>query len=176
MEIVIKLADINGPCKEHELHLKWTHRIVREFYEQGDEEKRLGLPISPFMNKKVPQLAKLQESFINHLVAPLCNSYCEAGLLPGKIEIQEVEGDKKKSPDTKTSAKFFVQKIKSSPADARKSKHHVKKVTYLAPKHLKDNYEFWMQILKEEQESEEEKKKRSSKFAQDVPEIVEEVS
>lgn len=50
---------------------------------QGDEEANLGLPISPYMDRKHPQLAKLQESFINHLVAPLLNSMATAGLLPG---------------------------------------------------------------------------------------------
>lgn len=50
---------------------------------QGDEEARLGLPISPFMDRSSPQVAKLQESFITHIVGPLCNSYDAAGLLPG---------------------------------------------------------------------------------------------
>ncbi|KAG8001572.1 cGMP-inhibited 3' [Nibea albiflora] len=82
-QVCIKLADINGPAKVRDLHLKWTEGIVNEFYEQGDEEARLGLPISPFMDRSSPQLAKLQESFITHIVGPLCNSYDAAGLLPG---------------------------------------------------------------------------------------------
>jgi hypothetical protein len=35
------------------------------------------------MDRRNPQLPKLQETFINHLVAPLCNSLVTAGLLPG---------------------------------------------------------------------------------------------
>lgn len=35
------------------------------------------------MDRASPQLAKLQESFITHIVGPLCNSYDAAGLLPG---------------------------------------------------------------------------------------------
>lgn len=34
MEMCIKLADINGPCKRHDIHVQWTHRIAEEFYEQ----------------------------------------------------------------------------------------------------------------------------------------------
>lgn len=82
-QMIIKLADINGPCKAHDIHMQWTQRIAQEFYEQGEEEKRLGLPISPYMDKNNPQTAKLQESFISHLVAPLCSAYGEAGFLPG---------------------------------------------------------------------------------------------
>ena len=36
------------------------------------------------MDKHNPQLAKLQESFINHLLVPLCNSVGGAGLVPGR--------------------------------------------------------------------------------------------
>lgn len=33
-QMCIKLADINGPAKSKELHLKWTEGIASEFYEQ----------------------------------------------------------------------------------------------------------------------------------------------
>lgn len=45
------------------------------------------------MDRKNPQLAKLQESFINHLVAPLCNAYGEAGLLPGEWDDSVTDDD-----------------------------------------------------------------------------------
>ena len=32
--MVIKLADINGPSKVKNLHVDWTYRITEEFYEQ----------------------------------------------------------------------------------------------------------------------------------------------
>lgn len=44
------------------------------------------------MDRSSPQLAKLQESFITHIVGPLCNSYEAAGLLPGQwIEAEDDE-------------------------------------------------------------------------------------
>lgn len=64
MEVCIKLADINGPCKRRDIHLQWTHRIAEEFYEQGDDEAKMNFPISPFMDRRHPQLAKLQEVFL----------------------------------------------------------------------------------------------------------------
>ena len=33
-QMVIKLADINGPAKTKNLHTQWTSRIAEEFYEQ----------------------------------------------------------------------------------------------------------------------------------------------
>ena len=32
--MVIKMADINGPCKKRDLHFSWTEKISEEFYEQ----------------------------------------------------------------------------------------------------------------------------------------------
>lgn len=48
---------------------------------QGDEEQQRGLPVSPYMDRRDPQLAKLQDSFITHLVAPLVQAMSDAGLL-----------------------------------------------------------------------------------------------
>lgn len=46
------------------------------------------------MDRSAPQLAKLQESFITHIVGPLCNSYDSAGLIPGKwFEDSDESGD-----------------------------------------------------------------------------------
>ncbi|XP_076466592.1 cGMP-inhibited 3',5'-cyclic phosphodiesterase 3A-like isoform X2 [Babylonia areolata] len=83
LQATIKLADMSGPLKPLPLHLLWTSRITEEFYQQGDEESNLGLPVSPYMDRRHPQLAKLQDTFINHLVAPLCNAMATGGLLPG---------------------------------------------------------------------------------------------
>lgn len=37
--MIIKLADINSPLKEKDLHLQWTERICEEFYQQVESEK-----------------------------------------------------------------------------------------------------------------------------------------
>lgn len=64
----------------------------------------MGLPLSPFMDRSSPQLAKLQESFITHIVGPLCNSYDAAGLLPGHWIDEEGsdEDDEEGQVDTDT--------------------------------------------------------------------------
>src|SRR6218665_1372364 len=52
------------------------------------------------MSEKEAQLAKLQESFITHLVAPLCNSLGSAGLLPGHQADDTEEGGVASSVDS----------------------------------------------------------------------------
>jgi hypothetical protein len=33
-QMILKLADINAPLKDTDLHVQWTERIVQEFYDQ----------------------------------------------------------------------------------------------------------------------------------------------
>ncbi|KHJ89832.1 3'5'-cyclic nucleotide phosphodiesterase [Oesophagostomum dentatum] len=81
-KMIIKMADINSPTKPYGLHRQWTERICQEFYEQGDEERKRGMPITPYMDRNDAQVAKLQDSFIAHVVSPLALAMNEAGLLP----------------------------------------------------------------------------------------------
>jgi hypothetical protein len=69
--IALKCADVGHTAKAHELHLAWTQRITGEFFLQGDEEKRRGLSVSPFMDRETTVIAKSQTGFIEFLVLPL---------------------------------------------------------------------------------------------------------
>ena len=44
---------------------------MKEFWQQGDKERSLGLPISAFMDRSHPQVPQCQLGFINVLVKPL---------------------------------------------------------------------------------------------------------
>lgn len=44
------------------------------------------------MDRSAPQLAKLQDSFITHIVGPLCSSYDSAALMPGRW-VDSVDGE-----------------------------------------------------------------------------------
>ncbi|KAK1891300.1 cGMP-inhibited 3'5'-cyclic phosphodiesterase B [Dissostichus eleginoides] len=136
-QVCIKLADINGPAKVRDLHLKWTEGIVNEFYEQGDEEADLGLPISPFMDRSSPQLAKLQESFITHIVGPLCNSYEAAGLLPGHW----INGEGSDVDD------------EEGQVDKRRKKR--RRLFCSIMQHLTENHKVWIKTIEEEEKSKE---------------------
>ncbi|XP_077091248.1 cGMP-inhibited 3',5'-cyclic phosphodiesterase 3A isoform X5 [Siphateles boraxobius] len=157
-QMCIKLADINGPLKCKELHLQWTEGIVNEFYEQGDEESSLGLPISPFMDRSAPQLAKLQESFITHIVGPLCNSYDSAALMPGhwvnpqpkegEDAEEETETDEEDEEDTPEEDASSSSEL--SQKDAPKKR---RKVFCQITQHLMENHEMWKKVIAEESQS-----------------------
>ncbi|XP_007460276.1 PREDICTED: cGMP-inhibited 3',5'-cyclic phosphodiesterase B isoform X2 [Lipotes vexillifer] len=152
-QVCIKLADINGPTKVRDLHLKWTEGIVNEFYEQGDEEANLGLPISPFMDRSSPQLAKLQESFITHIVGPLCNSYDAAGLLPGQwIEAEEDDDtescyDEEDGEELDTEDEEIEDNLNPKP-QRRKGR---RRILCQLMHHLTENHKIWKEIIEEEE-------------------------
>ncbi|XP_016052899.1 PREDICTED: cGMP-inhibited 3',5'-cyclic phosphodiesterase A [Miniopterus natalensis] len=149
-QMCIKLADINGPAKSKELHLQWTEGIVNEFYEQGDEEASLGLPISPFMDRSAPQLANLQESFISHIVGPLCNSYDSAGLMPGKwVEDGDESGDTD-DPEEEEAAADEEETCENNESP-RKKTFKRRKIYCQITQHLVQNHQMWKKVIEEEQ-------------------------
>eukprot|EP00057_Strongylocentrotus_purpuratus_P009454 XP_011663928.1 PREDICTED: uncharacterized protein LOC589178 isoform X1 [Strongylocentrotus purpuratus] len=169
-QMCIKLADISGPTKIKDLHCNWTYRISEEFYEQGDDERNLGLTVSPYMDRNAPQLAKLQEGFINHLVAPLCNAYGSAGLLPGRwLDEEDDDHAAQSEPKEESEMREFSDKDndddddddddndeESNDGDSKlrlksAGQQKTRKMVSILTKHLKENHEMWLKVLKEEE-------------------------
>ncbi|XP_069823866.1 cGMP-inhibited 3',5'-cyclic phosphodiesterase 3B [Dendropsophus ebraccatus] len=182
-QVCIKLADINGPAKSRQLHLKWTQGIVNEFYEQGDEEASLGLPISPFMDRSSPQLAKLQESFITHIVGPLCNSYDAAGLLPGRwMEEDEEEEEVTESEEEEEDGEELDTEDEDADEMGQKPKRRkVRRRRMFCPimHHLRENHKAWKKIIEEEEKAKPESGKQqqsegSSMSPSDEIQVIEE--
>ncbi|XP_014859086.1 PREDICTED: cGMP-inhibited 3',5'-cyclic phosphodiesterase A-like [Poecilia mexicana] len=166
-QMCIKLADVNGPLKNKELHLQWTEGIVNEFYEQGDEEATLGLPISPFMDRSAPQLAKLQQSFISHIVGPLCSSYDSAALMPGRwVDLSEeaVQIDvEKEGHDTEEEDTADEEASTGSDGSQRQEAKRLRrrKVFCQITQHLLENHEMWKRVIAAEASEETQEEKAS---------------
>ncbi|KAJ3116179.1 cAMP-specific 3',5'-cyclic phosphodiesterase 4C [Physocladia obscura] len=75
LELALKCSDLSNPSKPYEVSIQWSQCVMEEdtaeFYRQGDREKALGLPVSNFMDRSNPNVAKCQLGFIDFLVAPL---------------------------------------------------------------------------------------------------------
>ncbi|XP_011605842.1 cGMP-inhibited 3',5'-cyclic phosphodiesterase A isoform X3 [Takifugu rubripes] len=151
-QMCIKLADVNGPLKCKDLHLQWTEGIVNEFYQQGDEESSMGLPISPFMDRAAPQLAKLQESFITHIVGPLCNSYDSASLIPGRWVEPNPEADEPESTENEEDEEDTAEEdiSTSSETSQKAAPKKRRKVFCHITQHLLENHEMWKKVIAED--------------------------
>ena len=71
LKMAIKCADIGNVTKGVGVCLPWTERVVQEFFEQGDAERELGLPISMNCDRKTVDVNKCQVGFISFIVAPI---------------------------------------------------------------------------------------------------------
>lgn len=70
LPFILHLADISNPAKSLPTAVEWADRVLQEFFEQGDEEKELGLPISPQCCRSETKRAESQIGFIKYVVQP----------------------------------------------------------------------------------------------------------
>lgn len=71
MELFLHLADISNSLKPFQICEAWAHRVLDEFFAQGDEEKRLQIPVGLLNDRDKINRPGSQHGFINFLVAPL---------------------------------------------------------------------------------------------------------
>lgn len=71
--MVVKLADVSHPARTRKTHLMWSRRILSEFFHQGEQEAKAGLPVSPLCNAEGLDIAKSQSGFIDLVTRPILN-------------------------------------------------------------------------------------------------------
>eukprot|EP00758_Cryptobia_borreli_P002458 Tbor_TRINITY_DN3045_c0_g1::TRINITY_DN3045_c0_g1_i1::g.17430::m.17430/K13755/PDE1; calcium/calmodulin-dependent 3',5'-cyclic nucleotide phosphodiesterase len=80
LSMAVKMADISNCGRPEYIYLRWSAKIADEFYLQGDRERNLGVPCSPFMDRMQPAMAKGQIAFMNYIVIPMFD--CISELIP----------------------------------------------------------------------------------------------
>mmetsp|Transcript_8873 Transcript_8873/g.21201 ORF Transcript_8873/g.21201 Transcript_8873/m.21201 type:complete len:535 (-) Transcript_8873:51-1655(-) len=68
--MVLHAMDISNPAKVSALSDKWSDLLRQEFFLQGDQEKRLGLPVSPLCDRETVRFASSQVGFFTIIVQP----------------------------------------------------------------------------------------------------------
>eukprot|EP01095_Lingulamoeba_sp_RSL-Kostka_P009305 TRINITY_DN3207_c1_g1_i1.p1 TRINITY_DN3207_c1_g1~~TRINITY_DN3207_c1_g1_i1.p1 ORF type:complete len:614 (-),score=156.71 TRINITY_DN3207_c1_g1_i1:97-1938(-) len=68
---IMKSADLSNPARNFNISRMWGNVIQNEFFNQGDCEQKIGLEISPFMDRNDPNLEQMQMNFIDFLVIPI---------------------------------------------------------------------------------------------------------
>ena len=58
---LVHMADISHPGKPWKQHTEWTDRLCEEFFQQGDEERRLGRKCSPLCDRYDTNVAESQQ-------------------------------------------------------------------------------------------------------------------
>eukprot|EP00002_Diphylleia_rotans_P006665 TRINITY_DN1601_c0_g1_i7.p1 TRINITY_DN1601_c0_g1~~TRINITY_DN1601_c0_g1_i7.p1 ORF type:complete len:427 (-),score=66.46 TRINITY_DN1601_c0_g1_i7:353-1633(-) len=68
---LLKIADISNPMRSFEVSKKWSTMVQEEFFQQGDMEKKLGLVVSPNMDRERDTLTRTTLGFMNFVAKPL---------------------------------------------------------------------------------------------------------
>jgi len=71
MELFLHLADVSNPLKHFSVCQAWAWRVLDEFFAQGDQEKKMGIPVGMLNDRDKINRPGSQHSFIIFLVSPL---------------------------------------------------------------------------------------------------------
>jgi len=90
----VHAADLSGPAKEFKLAYLWATRVNKEFSNQVNEEKELGLPLTKhMMNLEDPKvMAKNEIGFMKFVIKPLwetINEYTNGSMRIATVQVEE---------------------------------------------------------------------------------------
>jgi cAMP-specific phosphodiesterase 4 len=75
LDNTLHLSDISNPSKIGSVYDKWVDLVLNEFFNQGDLEKKLNLPISFMCDRTTTTKPKSQIGFITKIVKPYFELY-----------------------------------------------------------------------------------------------------
>lgn len=69
----LKAADLGHAALPFDMHERWAFRLLNEFYEQGDEERWLNIPVSPMCERSgnVADFRESQKGFLQFVIMPM---------------------------------------------------------------------------------------------------------
>ncbi|KAJ3190549.1 cAMP-specific 3',5'-cyclic phosphodiesterase 4A [Irineochytrium annulatum] len=85
-KILMKCSDVSNPTKEWSLYDRWCKLVIEEFMRQGDMEKRLSIPVSPYMDRDNINVPSSQIGFIDYVILPLFDAYDKYNPIPHIME------------------------------------------------------------------------------------------
>jgi len=132
--LLLHLCDVSTPLKPWEISRSWATRVQDEVFAQGDEEKRLGIPVGMLNDRDKVSRSGSEHGFINFLVAPLI---CGAvSLLPPlhHLAVQMVENMQAWKELWVTETNPSTEDIAKRDADIEKVKEHVEKLRARRPR------------------------------------------
>lgn len=70
MAFILHCSDLSKTARPLNTYLKWVEKMCEEFYQQGEIETKLNLPVSPFMDRENTVKERVQVTFIDLIVRP----------------------------------------------------------------------------------------------------------
>ena len=93
LNTLIHTADISNPTKPLHIYKLWVDMIMDEFWQQGDTEKEMKLPVSFLCDRATVKVPASQIGFMDGIVSPLVQIV--VGFFPGlKFMIDNINSNK----------------------------------------------------------------------------------
>ncbi|KAG9414101.1 hypothetical protein AC1031_013308 [Aphanomyces cochlioides] len=83
---LLHCADLSNGAKPWQTSNRWAHLVMKEFFAQGEAEKKNGMPISPNCDAMTTMIPELQIKFINFAVLP-CFSLLQTLFPPANLAV-----------------------------------------------------------------------------------------
>jgi cAMP-specific phosphodiesterase 4 len=77
MECILHSADVSNPARSFDVSHAWAMACLEEFFAQGDEEKRLGIPVQFLNDRDKLNKPNSQLGFIEFMIAPFFVAQCK---------------------------------------------------------------------------------------------------
>ena len=80
LNFITHIADLFHNYRKFEISLRWVELLSNEFWNQGDKERELGLPISFLCDREDIDVPKSQVGFINTFSLPTIQEFVEVNI------------------------------------------------------------------------------------------------
>lgn len=105
MNVVVHFCDVSNPTREFAVYEQWAHKVMEEFYLQGDKETELGLQISFLCDRNSVSIEQGQIGFISGVVSPfvdlVVNVFPELEFMKVNVEKNREEFERRKKEKEK---------------------------------------------------------------------------
>jgi cAMP-specific phosphodiesterase 4 len=120
-QLILHLCDVSNPLKPWNISRALATRVQDEFFNQGDEEKRLGIPVGMLNDRDKVNRSGAEHGFINFLVSPLVLATVSSFPYLHPLAVQMAD-------NLKEWRNLWVQDTKPSAEEVEKRDGDVKKV------------------------------------------------
>jgi hypothetical protein len=138
LTVLMHGADISNACKPWKICMQWAELVISEFFRQGDEEKRLGIPVQMLNNRDTLNKPSSQVAFIEFFVAPfnkaMVRMFPPLWQLTNCLEVNlkrwhkqrlaEVEMEEEKREATNKQVSKLLEELKDHSEKAHRRTHH----------------------------------------------------
>ena len=76
-QFALKCSDLGHLTSSPEVHKRWVAQLEEEMFRQGDQERALGQPVSPLMDRTKGGVTKSQTGFFNIVATPMYKAFAD---------------------------------------------------------------------------------------------------